>query len=205
MGQGLEDYSTGAIMKNIANLLFEAGMLERTPRTGLQFFGSGRQSVAEHSFRVAFIGYVLGQLEEKTDTARIIKMCLLHDLPEARTGDLNYMNKKYVHADEDKAIREVAETVPFGNDIKDTLDEFRKVETRESMLANDADQIELILLLKEHKDLGNKYADEWISYAMKRLRTTVAKELAETILDTDSTHWWFSDKSNWWVHGKKNE
>ena len=40
-------------MKNLANFLFEVGMLKRTPRTGFQFLGSGAESVAEHSFRTA--------------------------------------------------------------------------------------------------------------------------------------------------------
>jgi len=54
-------------MHNIANLLFEAGMLKRTPRTGLQFLGSGSESVAEHAFRVTFIGYVLARLEKRCE------------------------------------------------------------------------------------------------------------------------------------------
>ncbi len=41
-------------MQSIVNLLFEAGMLKRTPRTGLQFLGTGSESVAEHAFRVTF-------------------------------------------------------------------------------------------------------------------------------------------------------
>lgn len=188
-------------MQDIANFLFEVGMLKRTPRTGLQFLGSGSESVAEHAFRVAFIGYVLGHLESNVDGNKVVKMCLMHDLPEARTGDLNYMNKKYVKIDEEKAIRELTETVPFGEDIKLTITEFNNGESKESLLANDADQLELILMLKEYKDLGNKYADEWIAYAVKRLKTEVAKELAMKIVDTDSTHWWFKDKSNWWING----
>ena len=44
-------------MKRIANFLFEAGMLKRTPRTGFQFLGSGAESVAEHIFRTVYIGY----------------------------------------------------------------------------------------------------------------------------------------------------
>jgi len=90
-------------MQNIVNLLFEAGMLKRTPRTGLQFLGTGSESVAEHAFRVTFIGYVLSRIEKDIDETKLIKMCLLHDLHEARTGDLTYMNKKYVKVDEKRA------------------------------------------------------------------------------------------------------
>jgi putative hydrolase of HD superfamily len=75
------------------------------------------------------------------------------------------------------------------------------METLESKLANDADQLELILQLKEYHDLGNRYADEWIDYALKRLTTDVAKELAKTIRETDSSFWWFKEKGDWWVTG----
>jgi putative hydrolase of HD superfamily len=188
-------------MENIANFLFEVGMLKRTPRTGLQFLGSGDESVAEHIFRVVMIGYALAHLEEDVDEPKVIKMCFLHDLPEARTGDLNYVNKKYVTANEHKAIRDLAETIPFGDEVAQIIDEFNKCETKEAILANDADQLELILMLKEHKDLGNKYADEWISFAMQRLKTAKAKELAHKIIETDSTLWWFKNKNKWWVSG----
>lgn len=190
-------------MKRIANFLFEVGMLKRTPRTGFQFLGSGAESVAEHIFRTIYIGYTLGSLAGTADADKIIKMCLFHDLPEARTGDLNYVNKKYVKADEKKAINDLTDTLPFGTEIKDLLLEFSKGESLEAKLAHDADQLELILALKEHKDLGNKYADEWLGFALKRLKTDTARELAKTILETDSSLWWFSDKSEWWVNGRE--
>jgi putative hydrolase of HD superfamily len=189
-------------MKNIANFLFEAGMLKRTPRTGFQFLGSGAESVAEHVFRTVYIGYTLGRLAGNVDTDRLIKLCLFHDLPEARTGDLNYVNKKYVRADAQKAVEDLAGTVPFGEEIRELVLEFERGESAEAQLAHDADQLELILALKEYKDLGNTYADEWLAFALRRLRTDAAIELAETILETDSSLWWFSDKSDWWVKGK---
>lgn len=192
-------------MKRIANFLFEAGMLKRTPRTGFQFLGSGAESVAEHIFRTVYIGYALGRMTKNVDTDKLIKMCLFHDLPEARTGDLNYVNKKYVKADEHKAINDLSETLPFGDEIKELILEFLEGKTLEAQLAYDADQLEMILALKEYKDLGNKYADEWLDFAMKRLKTDIAREIAETILETDSSLWWFKDKSDWWVHGSKDK
>jgi putative hydrolase of HD superfamily len=178
-------------------------MLKRTPRTGFQFLGSGAESVAEHIFRTVYIGYTLGRLVKDADTDKLIKMCLFHDLPEARTGDLNYVNKKYVKADIGKAVEDLAATVPFGNEIKELIEEFEKSESLEAQLAHDADQLELILALKEYKDVGNKYADEWLEYALKRLKTDTARNLAQTILETDSSLWWFSDKGDWWVTGKE--
>jgi putative hydrolases of HD superfamily len=190
-------------MKNIANFLFEAGMLKRTPRSGFQFLGTGAESVAEHIFRTTYIGYALGRSATGINVDRLIKMCLFHDLPEARTGDLNYVNKKYVTADEKKAVKDLVETLPFGNEIEGLISEYKEGMTEEARLAKDADQLEMILALKEYKDLGNKYADEWLGFSMKRLQTESAKELARTILETDSSLWWFSDKGDWWITGGK--
>ena len=68
-------------------------------------------------------------------------------------------------------------------------EEFLAKKTREAQIAHDADQLEMILALKEYKDLGNRYADEWYPVTVKRLQTDVARELAETIWETDSSLW----------------
>jgi len=190
-------------MDRIADFLFEVGMLNKTPRTGYQFLGSGKESVAEHILRTLFVGYTLCKMDNTLDENRVLKMCFFHDLPEARTGDMNYVNKKYVDVDEEKAVRELTEGISFGNEIKEAIDEFNKKETREAKIAMDADQLALILQLKEYGDLGNKYAEEWINYALKRLNTTTAKELSAKILGTDFSHWWFKEKSDWWINGNR--
>ena len=189
-------------MKDIANFLFEVGMLKKTPRTGFQFLGSGQESVAEHITRTIFIGYTLARLAGDVDELRLLKMCLFHDLPETRTGDMNYLNKKYVTVDEKKALRDLTDTLFFGEDLEAIINEFNEKKTVVSLLAHDADQLSLILQLKEYGDLGNKYSREWIDFALKRLSTETAKKVAEAILDTDSSEWWFKDKSDWWVNGR---
>ncbi len=188
-------------MKNLANFLFEVGMLKRTPRTGFQFLGSGAESVAEHSFRTAIIGYTLAQMDGQVDAARVMQLCLFHDIPEARTGDLNYVNKKYVKVDEMKAVDDLAAQLPFGEDYRQTLIEFNTGESPEALIAKDADQLEMILALKEHKDLGNRYADEWYPFSIERLKTDAARQLAASIWNTDSSKWWFDGDRNWWING----
>ncbi|MFB3926119.1 MAG: HD domain-containing protein [Syntrophales bacterium] len=188
-------------MEDIVNFLFEVGMLKKTPRTGFQFLGSGHETVAEHILRTMFIGYTLSKLEEGVDELKVLKMCLVHDLAEARTGDMNYVNKKYVTVNEAKAIEELTSTLFFGEDIKRSIKEFNEKKTRESLIAHDADQLALIFQLKEYGDLGNKYSKEWIEFATKRLCTETAREMADRIVVTDSTDWWFKDKSDWWVNG----
>lgn len=193
-----------ADLHSISNFLFEVGMLNRTPRSGFQFLGSGRQSVAEHLLRVSYLGFTLGRLVPEADAGRLLHLCLLHDLVEARTGDLNYENKKYVKSDEKKALRELAATVPFGDEIIDLHEEFEEGNTLEARLARDCDQLETILFLKEQKDLGNPQADDWLPFALKRLSEPIAKELAESILNTHSSTWWFGNKDDWWVWAGKD-
>ena len=190
-------------MDTIANFLFEVGMLSRTPRSGYQFLGSGKESVAEHILRTVFVGYTLCKIDDSLDELRVLKMCVLHDLPEARTGDMNYVNKKYVNVDEEKAVLELTESLFFGKDIKEAIEEFNRKETKESLIARDADQIALILQLKECGDLGNKYSQEWIDFALQRLNTENGKKLSERIINTDSSMWWFKEKGEWWINGNK--
>jgi len=188
-------------MKQLINFLFEVGMLKKTPRTGYQFLGSGRESVAEHSFRTAVIGYLLSKQEPDADTYKVTLMCLFHDFHEARTGDHNYVNKKYVSVDEDRAVQDLSRDLPFGNDIISLTREFNEGDSLEARISRDADQLDLILELKEQQDLGNRSAKDWLGYALKRLQTDNAKELAEEAMRTEYTDWWFEKKSDWWING----
>ena len=182
----------------IINFFFEMGMLKKTPRSGFQFLGSGRESVADHSFRVAMIGFALARMDGSVDPFKVVCLCLVHDLPEARTGDQNYVNKRYVTVDEAGAMADLADSLPFEDELRELLKEYRDSETAEARLVHDADQLDLILELKGQKDLGNSYAQKWLYFARQRLVTSIAKEIAEEILTTDSTDWWFKGHDEWW-------
>ncbi|MCX7770655.1 MAG: HD domain-containing protein [Proteobacteria bacterium] len=192
-------------MKTIADFLFEAGMLKRTPRTGFQFLGSGSESVAEHILRTAYTAFCLAHISEKADKNKLILLALFHDFLEARIGDLNYMNKKYTATDEKKAMEDAVKGLPFETDLRELFEELWEEKTLESKLVKDADNIELLLQLKEQKDLGNPYADDWIYFTLQRLVTEEGKKLAEIIINTDSTNWWFDKTSDWWINAKKEK
>jgi putative hydrolase of HD superfamily len=180
-------------MENIANLLFEARILKKIPRAGYAFLGCGKESVAEHSFSATFIAYVLSRLEPKADALKLITMCLVHDLPEARIGDLNYVQKKYVVPREDKAVMMATQNLPFGNDLADLIQEFNEGETIEARLAHDADQLSLILDLKALSDVGYASPQKWLPHVMDRLQTETGKSIAASILKTDWDHWWLNN------------
>lgn len=63
------------------------GELKRLPRQGWVDRGiPAPESVADHTYRMALMAWTLGA-QAGLDTARLVKMVLVHDLPEALAGD----------------------------------------------------------------------------------------------------------------------
>ena len=197
-------------LTRLVDFLNECGMLRKTPRTGYQFLGSGSEDVAQHSFRTAVIGHVLA-LMAGADVARTTYMCLFHDLHEARTGDFNYVNRIYNKSVRTQALEHATAGTGLEEDILGYWEELEETATLEARLAQDADQLDFILNLKEEFDHGNKYAGEWLQMAIERVRTQWGRDLAETIAETDHKDWWFlGPDPDWWTRkngtsGKKPE
>lgn len=179
-------------MEKIADLLFEARMLKEIPRSGFAFLGAGHESVAEHSYSTSFIAFVMTQLSPEVDAHRTICMCLLHDLPETRIGDLNTVHKNYVQADEEKALFDATRGLPFAPAWAELLAEFNAGESPEAKLARDADQISLILELKQLKDIGYDPPSDWLPPVMERLQTEIGRQVADAILASKRDAWWRS-------------
>ena len=191
----------------LAEFLFTAAMLRRTPRSGLQFLGSGRESVAEHVFEVMIVAFTLVRMvrEEggEIDENRVLKLCLVHDLPESRTGDLNYVNKKYLKVDEPGALADMCRPLFFGDELAGLIEEFEARQSPEARLAADADQLALMVLLREESDLGNRQADKWLAVAGQRLLTETGRRLALELKNCDWSSWWFTkDSRHWWINGR---
>jgi putative hydrolases of HD superfamily len=177
----------------IVDLLYEAKMLKEIPRSGYQFLGAGRESVAEHTFMATFIANAMAALLPDVDALKLLRMVLLHDLPEARTGDLNAVQKKYVTADEPKAISELTRSLPFGEKICELLAEFHSGHTIEAQLARDADQLSLLIDLKSLQDIGHASPAKWIAHVRERMITETGRKMAHGILETEWDHWWLKD------------
>ncbi len=180
-------------LKHVIDLLFEGRLLKKIPRSGFQFLGTGNESVAEHCFVTTLIAYVMAQLQPHLDAEKLISLCLVHDLAESRTGDLNYFQKNYVTADEKKAVSHMTRCLPFGNNLKALIEEFKHGNSPEALLARDADQLSLILELKNLSDLGKSHANKWLDHVFNRLTTDVGIQLAKAILDRQQDSWWLRD------------
>jgi putative hydrolases of HD superfamily len=187
------------MMNRIAEFLFETMLLKRVQRTGYQFLGPGKESVAEHTFGVMCIAWTLARLAPEADQSRLLAMCLVHDLPEARLGDINYVQKQYVTANEKLAVDHMIQGLPFGPDIAALIDEFNTGETLEARLARDADQLAFLLDLKALSDMGYAAPQKWAEHVQQRLQTPAGRELSGSIAKTEWDSWWlkiFIDRKN---------
>lgn len=192
-------------MQSLVCFLHELSMLSKIQRSGFAFLGTGKQSVAEHSFGMALIAWTLADKQDQSvDKQRLLLLCLLHDFLEARTGDMNYVQKKYVQIDEKQVLQEIQKDYPeIGKQIASLQQEYKESETLEAQLAHDADQLELLLILKQQQDIGNPQAEKWMDNAVKRLKTSTALQLAEEIRSTSSDTWWMKNKEDpHWVKPK---
>ena len=179
-------------------------MLRKTPRSGYQFLGSGRENVAEHSFRAALIGYTLARMAG-ADAEHTAMLCLIHDFHEARTGDFNYVNSIYNTSRQRLAMEHALQGTGLEDALLPLWDEQDAERTLEALLAKDADQIDLALNLVEERNLGNPYAAKWLTAAVARLVTEPGKALAQQIIVSDHTDWWHKGPdADWWVNrGRK--
>lgn len=183
----------------IANFVYETGIHSQTPRSGLWFLGSGKQSVAEHLFRTAMIAYALAYLEPKADKGKAVLMALVHDIGEGRTSDHNYVHQRYGRLSEMNAVDDIAKSVPFGPEIASLFKEEQARKTLEAKLVKDADQLEWIATLRNEEVKGNLKARAWIKIAVRRLKTKAGQNLGRTLLKIHPDDWWFDIKDSWFV------
>jgi putative hydrolase of HD superfamily len=137
--------------EQIAGFLDFLRMAERLKGTLRTGHGSdGRpESTAEHSWRLGLMAMLLAR-PLGADPARLMKLCLVHDLAEAITGDLPATRdrvKGEKAAAERAAMAEI--TAPLPAAMRDELlalwEEYEAGETREGRLAKGLDKLETIL------------------------------------------------------------
>src|SRR3989338_3885968 len=124
--------------EQITHFVYETGIHSQTPRSGFWFLGSGDQSVAEHLFHTSMIAYALLYLEPKADRNKVILMALFHDIGEGRVSDHNYVHQRYGRLSEKSAVDDIADSVPFGKEIKELFAEEQTRTTLEARLFKDA-------------------------------------------------------------------
>ena len=179
-------------IKNLVNFLFETRILKYLPKSSLVYLRSPfSENVAEHTFYVAIIGWILAKMEGANEN-KIIKMALIHDLAEGRGGERNLINKFYSQTlNEPKIIKEISKDYNLKNfEIEKLFKEFYEKKTKEAKLIKDADILADMILEKEVFDSGNQKAKKWLIVSLSRLKTKSGRKLGELLIKTNSDEWW---------------
>ncbi len=194
-------------IKNLVLFFYEIGNLRKISRAHQQLllFQDLTDNIASHSFRTAFIGYFLAK-ELKANTDKVMKMCLLHDIEESRSGDQNWVHRKYVKAFEEE-IREgqLKPLLPYSKELSTLSKEYQERKTLEAKIAKDADLLDEVFLLQEYAWQGSKEAQDWQktiqkdSQQEKQMFTKLAKKIAKEVKTQKPSLWW----RNLWTPNKR--
>jgi len=188
----------------LVDFLWEWRILKYLPRASMPYLkDTVRENVAEHSFYTTVLGWILANLEN-ADEDKVIKMCLVHDLAEARGGERNLINKFYSQPlNEPRIIKEILRSYDLEKSGFDKLfNEFFQEKTLEAKIARDADVLEGMIYEKECLDQGNRKAAKWLVVSLHRLKTKTAREIGEKIIDSDADKWWVDVAKKYILHTK---
>ena len=201
-----KDTKVGNGQEKIVNFLYEVGQMRKINRMHRQALLTDDLSdnIASHSYRVTIISWFLAK-SEGVDPYKTIMMSLFHDVAEVRSNDHNWIHKKYVRIFEDEINKDQVAGLPFP-DIMDFVGEYDKRESKEAIIAKDADLLDQILLLREYEWVGNKEAHIWlygkgkakINVQLANLKTDTAKNLGDLMYKVNPSDWWsnlYTDKN----------
>lgn len=172
-------------------------MLERlkcTPRHSWTSSGR-RESVAEHSWRLAMMAYFVQDEFPEADMGKLLCMCLFHDVGEAFTGDIPAFEKTEADgAAEDAALEAWRNSLPapYRRELTPLFAEMAAQETLEARLYKALDKMEALIQHNEAEistwipleyELNLVYGAEAVAFSayLKRLRAEINRDCAEKI------------------------
>ena len=139
--------------------------------------GGRHESVAEHSWRTALMAMFMKDAFPDADIDKVIRMCLVHDIGEAVTGDIPTFDKTETHEDAEKqALENLINSLPepWPGELTALFAEMEALETVEAKLYKSLDRMEAILQHNEadistwiplEYDLNLKYGVEQAAFS----------------------------------------
>jgi putative hydrolase of HD superfamily len=183
--------------------LYEMGTLRYIPRMWQRFLRIDGDNLAEHHLRVAWTALFIAKHEGVENTDKILKMALLHDIAESRTGDVDYLSRQYVVRNEDLGFEDMVNDTVWEKEFHDLYDEYEKRESIESKIVKDADNLAVDFEIREQGFRGmeiTKHPD-WLGQR-KDLRenflfTKTAKKLSDAIHTSDPHSWHLNGRNRY--------
>jgi putative hydrolase of HD superfamily len=164
-------------MDELLDLFLEAATLKRMPRTGWGMRGVPHvESVAEHSFGVAFVSLALAETLQAggapdgqpgpLDREKVLIMALLHDLAEVRLTDLPSTAVRLIPGEvksraEATAMADLLAPLPTGGHLGELWQEFEDSASPEGRLVRDADKLEMMVQCLRYEQAGSRGLDEF--------------------------------------------
>lgn len=187
-------------MKRDLEFLYEIGALRFIPRQWQRFHLPFVQNLTEHHYRVIWLSLIIAAREGKGDIEKIMKMALVHDIPESRTGDVDYIARQYVERHEDRALKDMLDETSLKDEFTVLWQEYEGRTTIEAKIVKDADNLDVDLDLLEQSSTGHKLANEWEEQrgyvGNHKLYTKTAKYLHAEIWKSNPHDWHTKSPSN---------
>jgi len=113
------------------------------------YTSSGRhESVAEHSWRISLMAMLIAPEFPEADMNKVIRMCLIHDLGEAFTGDIPTFYKTDADTEKEDAVFDSwVQTLPEATkaEFSMLLAEMNALETLEAKIYKALDKMEAVI------------------------------------------------------------
>ena len=156
----------------ILDFIEEIGVLKNLPRTGWRFQGiKDGESVADHCYRVSLLSMILADLLKahgvRLDAEKVMRMALLHEVAEARIGDIPFPALEYIPEDAKEHGEKAAVESMFGRfgDVGEKYieiwEEFESNTSVEGQLVRAADKLELMIQAYEYEKIGYRSLDKF--------------------------------------------
>ncbi|HWC57427.1 MAG TPA: HD domain-containing protein [Candidatus Paceibacterota bacterium] len=180
-------------IKRDIELLFEIGCFRFSKRTWQRFLNPDVANCAEHTLRVIWIALTIARHENKEiNMEKLLKFALVHDKPESRTGDVDYLSRQYTKRDEEKGAVDMFNGTVHEDQIAAFI-EYEKRECWEAKIVKDADNIDVELELVEQEwrghTIGTLWNDDRKENVFPKLYTETAKILWEEIHKANPHDW----------------
>ena len=152
------DKMTDSSLQDIIKFLEITGVLKRMPRAGWVDVGVYQpESVADHTFRTSVFCMLYADMEA-LDPLKLLRMALIHDLPEAIIGDLMPSQKtEETKENEENAINQMLNLLPKmqRKNYLAVWNEYQKGKTKEAKAVRQIEKIEMALQAKEYEKFGS--------------------------------------------------
>lgn len=150
------------------------------------------QNNAEHTFRVAWIALILAA-REGGNQEKILKMALLHDLPESRANDVDYLSRQYVERNENLGLADIISNTALEDELIKIWEEYETRKSIEAKIVKDADNLDVDLELVEQAAKGHQHKTLWKEKRREnvypKLYTKSAKKLWKRIYSANPHDW----------------